>query len=132
MYLTKTDAIENISEYDTIKVDDKTFYCKKEVPTDIRNTKKRYSDQFKDPLFKIKDNYRKLHMLKQFFDKNNLEELTEKYRGAIVDCTEILHKEFNVELSVIYRHFNLEKYGFDPGDFGINDEEDNYKEELFD
>ncbi|KAI4292405.1 hypothetical protein PAPHI01_1679 [Pancytospora philotis] len=115
MYVTE---VEDPAGYDVVEVDGRKFYSAKETaaPTAKR---RRYSDQFKDPLFKLKDEYRKLRMLGQFMEQHDLDELTEKYRDAILECSAVLHKEFELPLDALYKHYSLEQFGLDPEDFGI-------------
>lgn len=106
--------VDDPTEYDTVEVDDRIFYCRKEKEA---LKKRRYSDQFKDPLFKTKDIYRRLRMLEQFMDKNDLEELTGRYREIIVECSVQLSKEFGVPLGLIYKHFKLERFEISADEF---------------
>lgn len=110
--------------YQSFSVDDKIFYYKKEKENIAPGKKRRYSDQFSDPHFKLIDNYRRLSFFTTFFFKNDLNELTEKYKHAIQEAIEILKNEGNIDVKIIYKHFALSKYGFDPEDYGINSEDE--------
>lgn len=124
----RSEKPDNSEDFETIRVDDKTFYCKKENVSP--GPKRRYSDQFKDPLFKLKDDNRKLTMIKQFIAKHgNIDRITQRYKECISECIEILQKEGEVNPSIIFSHFNLKKYGFDPNDYGIIEDDENKEDE---
>lgn len=118
MYLASLAEADDPSEYESVTVDGREFYCRREV-AEPRAAKRRYSDQFKDPLFKLRDQYRKLKMLRQFMARHDLDELTEKYKAAILECATILNKENDVGMPAIYSHFNLDRFELDPEDFGV-------------
>lgn len=124
MYFTDLSALEDPLDYDSINVGDKTFYYKKEKEAEHRPSRRRYSDQFKDPLFKAKDAHRKLNMLKQLTEKQGLDELTDKYRNAIMECVWILKQEGGIEPASVYKHFNMGNFGFNPEDFGVAENEE--------
>ncbi|KAI5171843.1 hypothetical protein PAEPH01_1704 [Pancytospora epiphaga] len=100
--------VDDSTEYNKVEVDNRVFYSKK-----IENApkKRRYSDLFKDPAYKINDIYRKLKMIKKFTENNDLDELTEKYKEIIVECAVILNREFGVSMDEIYEHYKLEQFG---------------------
>lgn len=119
MYVADISGAEDPLEYEFVEVDGRKFYCRKETPAEPRTPRRRYSDQFKDPLFKIKDCHRKLRMLGQFLEKHDLDDLIDRYRTAILECAVILNKENSVEMSTVYNHFDLGKFGFDAEEFGV-------------
>lgn len=96
MYYRRS-QIENVDQYKSIVIDNKTFYYKEErrLP--------------RESIMREKDTFRKLNMIKKFKDKN-IEEFTEKYKNCIVDCLQILKKEFNLDIKPIYKYYNLKKY----------------------
>ncbi len=115
-------------EYKSIVVDGKVFYCLEDEKKP-NSTKRRYSDQFSNPHFKIIDKYRRLKFYTDFFYKNNLTEVTNKYKAAIAEAIDILKKEADIDPKLIYKHFCLDKYGFDKEDYGINFDEETFSQD---
>lgn len=120
------------SEYDEIKVGERVFYCKKDRTKNSPIKRRRHSDQFKDPLFKIKDEHRKLRMLSQFADNNDLDSLTEKYRSVVIESSLVLSKEFGIPMAAIYKHYDLKHLGISAEDCGLDDEEEQGNDEYAD
>lgn len=117
MFYTKK---EDSSSYEEILVEERKFYRKKVKPT-VR--KKRYSDQFKDPLFIEKDIHRKLKMIKKFQTSiGDIQSETKKYLECIEKCIYILKQELEVPITVMFDSFDLKKYGFSLQDFGIEED----------
>jgi hypothetical protein len=114
-------------EYDEISIDNKTFYKLREVPKKRKSVqigRKRYSDQFKDPVFLQKDAYRKLKMIEGFRKKNgNLDELIERWRSCVEMSIDILRSEYSYPVKEMFRLFNLKKYGFRVADYGMSEDE---------
>ncbi|EJW05168.1 hypothetical protein EDEG_00749 [Edhazardia aedis USNM 41457] len=91
--------------------------------------KKRYSDQFKDPLFIQKDTYRKLKMIEKFSTQDrNIESMIEKYKDSVSQCIFILKNEFNLPAKEVFTAFDLKKYGYTLEDFN-SEEESHYEHE---
>lgn len=127
MFCTQVSDDENL--YDKFQVDNRTFYRKRqerrgtaEFPGKIsQRRQKRYSDQFKDPVFEQKDMLRKLNMIMTFREKNgDLDAITERWRECICECIHVLSNEYGFSPAEIFNTFQLEKYGFDCEDFGID------------
>ncbi|KAM0679811.1 hypothetical protein GINT2_001983 [Glugoides intestinalis] len=121
MFFSQIPEDEDEEKYSVIQIDEHKFYFEKPVEKK-QVQKRRYSDQFKDPLFVSKDTYRKLNMLKQFREKYkdiNIE--TDKYILCIGKCILILKKEFFIDPVTIFKAFDLTSLGIIPEDFGIED-----------
>lgn len=123
MYFTAIVGDENLEKYKQINVEGRVFYyLLPETTVPVKTNKKRYSDQFKDPIFMAKDTYRKLKMIKQFNLKyKDIGCQTEKYISCIEDSIWLLKREFSVEPKTIFHSFNLNRLGFNPEDYGINE-----------
>lgn len=129
MAIFSTQVSDDEDLYDKFQVDNRTFYRRKQESSGIATSpkktqprrKKRYSDQFKDPIFEQKDMLRKLNMIVTFREKNgDLDAITERWRECICECTHVLSNEYGFSPAEIFNTFRLEKYGFDCEDFGID------------
>ncbi|KAL0263989.1 UNVERIFIED_CONTAM: hypothetical protein PYX00_011014 [Menopon gallinae] len=118
--------------YDKFVVDGRTFYRRRQgggaaIATRDKTPpkrQKRYSDQFKDPVFEQKDTLRKLHMIMAFREKNgDLDAITDMWRECICECIHVLCDEYGFSSTDIFKTFGLGKYGFDCEDFGIDRDE---------
>ncbi|ELA42606.1 uncharacterized protein VICG_00358 [Vittaforma corneae ATCC 50505] len=125
MFFTKIPENENIKDYYEIKVDGKIFYGPRQQSSEKNaGVKRRYSDQFKDPLFTAKDTYRKLNMIKQFKIKyKDIGLITKRYIDCIENCICILEKEFSIVPRTVFQSFDLKQLGINPDDFGVEKEE---------
>lgn len=121
---------EDKDKYEKIIVDEKEFYYKREQETPALNIKRRYSNQFTDPLFLAKDLNKELTMLKKFRnDYKEIERMTRKYINCIENSIHILEQEFKIPPSVIFEAFDIKKLGFRPEDYNILIEDENsYKD----
>lgn len=119
------DVPNNVEEYQEICVGNKTFYKLKRKDTVVGSSRKRrYSDQFKNPVFIQKDINRKLKMIKKFKENNgDLEELIERWKECISECISMLKNEHDVSPLTIFKSFNLRKHGFDIHEHGICEED---------
>lgn len=110
IYLTKP-----AGDSEMFKVDDKTFYF-------IKETVKRRSIGFKDPLAIAKSNYKMLNMINNFNKKyNDLDEIIEKYIECIKNCIIILSKDHGISANIIFGTFDLKSLGIDPEEFGVDE-----------
>lgn len=134
MYFSKIPENESAENYNELKIGNKIFYTLKSEKKSIKsNLKRRYSDQFKDPLFITKDTFRKLNMLKQFKRKyKDIDLIIEKYIDCIETCINILNSEFSIEPKTIFQALDLKQFKLNPSDFGveINEEKCEDEEEL--
>lgn len=119
-----TEPPESPDRYQELHIDGNVFYKMKktgECTEPVR--RRRYSDQFKDPLFIQKDISRKLRMMKQFRESHgNLEELIERWKDCIFECVSILQSKYDMPPAAIFKMFNLKRHGFDPLDYGVCEE----------
>ncbi|KAI5151018.1 hypothetical protein ENBRE01_1841 [Enteropsectra breve] len=124
--------MHNVMEYFSTKPDDENEYGEIEayghvfyykIDKNSQKPAKRYSDQFKQPVYKLKDQYKKLNIISKFMEQHDLEKDMEKIRDTIAECVRILHKEYDIEPAAIYKRFNLKTYGFLPEDYGVEQEE---------
>lgn len=90
--------------YETIKVDNKTFY---RYPITIR--KRRYSDQFKRK--NEYDTFRKLRIVLKHKDIDFRKKI-DKWKTCIDECICVLKNEFMFPVDELFKIFELEKYGF--------------------
>lgn len=117
--------------YSRIEIDGRTFYYKKDSTPPRTVTRRRYSDNFKDPLFISKDTNRKLNMLFQFSKKyRDIDSATEKYVRCIEECIDVLNREFAIPPSVVFQAFDLRRLGLKPEDYGIEEREENSSNEF--
>jgi hypothetical protein len=124
MFFSKIKDGEDPAKYDKITVDGRVFFYLKPIESNLKTSKRRYSDQFKDSLFLAKDTNKKLKMIKQFNLKyKDMIQKTEKYISCIEEAIWILKKEFQIEPSVIFQGFDLKSLGFNPEDYGVIEEE---------
>lgn len=125
MFFSKVPEGENAENYYEVEVDGRVFYGLRQQNSEKKpGVKRRYSDQFKDPLFIAKDTYRKLNMIKQFKRKyKGIEAATKEYTNCIENCICILKKEFSIEPRTIFQSFDLKHLGISPDDFGVEKEE---------
>lgn len=87
--------------------------------------RKRYSDQFKDPLFIIKDQFRKLKMIEKFKIKNkDIGNLIDEYKECISKCIDVLKSEYEIKARDIFSAFELKRHGFVLEDFGSESNEE--------
>nr|AGE96619.1 hypothetical protein ECU09_1020 [Encephalitozoon cuniculi] len=108
---------ENVEEYQELCVDGRMFY--KLGESKKKTVRRRYSDQFKNPLFIQKDVNRKLRMMRQFREKHgDLEEEIERWKDCISECISILHSQHSVHPAEIFKAFSLGKWGFDIEEYG--------------
>lgn len=121
---------EDMSNYIEIHVDDRIFYAKAALNTPKKQ--RRYSDQFKDPVYEQKENIRKLKMMRKFkLENGNLDEITGKWKNCIHECMIVLIDEYEMGVKDIFEAFKLKKYGFDTSEYGdeTDFEEDESDEE---
>ncbi|ADM12229.1 uncharacterized protein Eint_091000 [Encephalitozoon intestinalis ATCC 50506] len=113
-----TDKPEHLEDYRELHVDGRVFYKLKGKKQEAVR-KRRYSDQFKDPLFIQKDTNRKLRMMKQFRETHgDLESVIERWKDCVSECISILHTQYNIHPVEIFRAFSLRKWGFDIEEYG--------------
>ncbi|AFM98996.1 putative double-strand recombination repair-like protein [Encephalitozoon hellem] len=109
---------ENPEDYRELQIDGKTFY---KLKGDVQKVtrRRRYSDQFKDPLFIQKDINRKLRMMRQFRETHgDLESVIERWKECISECISILCNQYSIPPLEIFKAFPLKKWGFDIEDYG--------------
>lgn len=122
---------ESSEDYKEYKIDNKVFFFLSKNSTNTTPVKRRYSDQFKDPLFIARDTNRKLNMLMKFKEKySNIDLITNKCVNCIEECISILKKEYSINPTAIFETFDLEKFGINPEDYGVDKESIN-KDTLF-
>jgi hypothetical protein len=117
MYLAN--APEGKEGCEMIEVDGRVFYRVRS--TDDKRPvqrRRRYSDQFKNPLFVQRNINRKLNMMRQFREKENLQILIDRWRECVGECIGILRDECHLDPALIFKSFNLERHGFVPEDYG--------------
>lgn len=124
---------ENVFKNDDTKFKDSKFTENCSSPLSKRKLeqprRKRYSDQFKDPLFIKKDNYRKLKMIENFLEKNeDIESVIEEYKNYIKSCIGILKSEFDVKARELFKIFKLNEIGYSIEDFDSEEDESSEKE----
>jgi hypothetical protein len=134
-----THITEQEDLYDQVVVDDKVFYKKKAVESNQQQTQKdgatpkrqkRYSDQFKDPVFIEKETIRRLKMIMNFKEKNgDLDNIIARWRNCIIECVYVLSTEYEISPIPIFNEFQLKKHGFSHEDFGIDVEDDTSRDE---
>lgn len=114
-------------KYQKLCVDGKVFYKVKDGEDKVNiepRKRRRYSDQFRNPLFIQKDVNRKLKMIKQFREKNgDLASLIASWRDCISECISILQNKYGVSPVDAFKAFNLKKHGFHADDYGICEED---------
>jgi len=109
MFLASIEGVENKSNYQEIKVDDKTFYQEK-PPSRPR---KRYSDQFKDPRYKNKELFKKLSIIKNFQLKfGDIRRETEKWTSKMIECLRIARDSHGADVEELYKAYNMKGLGF--------------------
>lgn len=132
MFYARISDDEN--KYEKVLVEDRVFYRRKpakgDPPSSLhKNTavkrQKRYSDQFRDPVFEQKEIIRKLKMIANFKKKHgNLDSVIEGWRNCIQKCVNTLQEECDVDPKEIFKTFKLQEYGFLPEDFCIESDEE--------
>ena len=122
MYSTKIPE-EDASKYKKIEIDNKVFYFLKPDEQENKTPKRRYNEQFKDGLFLAKETYKKLNMIKKFNLKyKDIIQQTDKYISCIEEAIWILKKDYSIEPLTIFQSFNLKHLGFNPEDYGVNED----------
>lgn len=125
---TEPDKKQDLSGFvklvrDLLEVSDKKIENKADIRCVKQIKRKRYSDQFKDPVFIEKDKYRKLKMYERFQRENkDLQSVTEKYRDCITMGIEVLKREQQISAKDIFMAFGLKEYGFRLEDFGSDED----------
>ncbi|EPR77826.1 hypothetical protein SLOPH_1781 [Spraguea lophii 42_110] len=113
-----TSPPNNTNNYHIKILNNKKYYF-------LREKKRRYSDQFKDPLFIKKDIFKKLKMIEKLYEENkNMEEEIEKWKECINNCIIMLIDSYDHNGKDIFKALNLKKYGFDIKDYCNESEEE--------